>query len=74
MGDVAEATFFRIVNRVLAEVGREPLKEGGSHQRAIGVAPTDRVLQILAGPGSGKTEVLVWRGRGSRPRWSGASP
>ena len=61
MGEVAEATFFRVVNRVLAEVGREPLKEGGSHQRAIGVVPTDRVLQILAGPGSGKTEVLVWR-------------
>ncbi len=61
MGNLAEATFFRIVNSVLAEVGREPLKEGGSHQRAIGVAPTDRVLQILAGPGSGKTEVLVWR-------------
>src|SRR5262249_24461465 len=61
MGEVTVATFFRIVNRVLSEVGREPLKEGGSHQHAIGVLPTDRVLQILAGPGSGKTEVLVWR-------------
>ncbi|HYH64959.1 MAG TPA: UvrD-helicase domain-containing protein [Urbifossiella sp.] len=27
----------------------------------ITVRPDDRVLQILAGPGSGKTEVLVWR-------------
>ena len=27
----------------------------------IEVRPDDRVLQIVAGPGSGKTEVLVWR-------------
>src|SRR5262245_47413472 len=61
MGEIVDPTFFQIVNRVLTQVGRAPLTDGGSHQRAIGVLPRDRVLQILAGPGSGKTEVLVWR-------------
>jgi len=36
-------------------------KRGSPQQRIITVEPTDRVLQILAGPGSGKTEALVWR-------------
>ena len=34
----------------------------GELQRAIvEVRDADAVLQILAGPGAGKTEVLVWR-------------
>ena len=53
------ADFFRLVDVVLGEVGRPPLSSG---QRAIvEVRDDDQVLQIVAGPGSGKTEVLVWR-------------
>lgn len=33
----------------------------GPHRAIVEVAPDDRVLQILAGPGSGKTEMLVRR-------------
>src|SRR5262245_19395024 len=61
MDCLSKEAFFRLVNNVLGEVGRQALTKDGPHQRAISVAPTDRVLQILAGPGSGKTEVLVWR-------------
>jgi DNA helicase-2/ATP-dependent DNA helicase PcrA len=32
---------------------------GGPHRDILAVRDADRVLQILAGPGSGKTEVLV---------------
>lgn len=53
--------FFELVDEVLAEVGREPLDGGDPHRRIITVRPDDRVLQILAGAGSGKTEMLVWR-------------
>jgi DNA helicase-2/ATP-dependent DNA helicase PcrA len=53
--------FFHLVDEVLISVGRAPLDPAG-HQRAIvEVTPEDRVLQILAGAGSGKTEMLVWR-------------
>jgi UvrD/REP helicase N-terminal domain len=55
------ALFLDLVNEVLKIVGREPLAAGGSEQKIICVLPEDRVLQILAGPGSGKTEMLVWR-------------
>ena len=54
-------TFFELVDEVLAEAGRDPLPGGGVEQRIIEVRPEDRVLQILAGPGSGKTEMLIWR-------------
>lgn len=51
--------FFELVDLVLVSVGRPPL---GAEQRVIiEVRDDDQVLQILAGPGSGKTEVLVWR-------------
>lgn len=55
------AFFFELIDEVLAEVGREPLDGGDPHRRIITVLPADRVLQILAGAGSGKTEMLVWR-------------
>ena len=56
---VSRKDFFMLVDLVLGEVGRPPL---GSGQRAIvEVRDDDQVLQIIAGPGSGKTEVLVWR-------------
>jgi DNA helicase-2/ATP-dependent DNA helicase PcrA len=54
-------TFLELVSRVLKDIGRDELQEGSAQQRIITIEPTDRVLQILAGPGSGKTEMLVWR-------------
>ncbi len=42
-------------------IGRKALREDSPQYSAINVKEDDRVLQILAGPGSGKTEVLVWR-------------
>lgn len=55
--------FFELVDAVLTsdQVGRQPLDEGGPQRRIVTVESDDRVLQILAGPGSGKTEMLVWR-------------
>ena len=58
---LASATFFELVDAVLVAVGRPPLDPSGPQRRIVTVEPTDRVLQILAGPGSGKTEMLVWR-------------
>lgn len=60
---LAPATFFRLVDAVLTsdKVSRQPLDPNGSQRRIVTVTPDDRVLQILAGPGSGKTEMLVWR-------------
>jgi superfamily I DNA/RNA helicase len=53
--------FFALLDAVLHENEREPLEPGGPQRAIIEVRPGDRVLQILAGPGSGKTEMLVWR-------------
>jgi DNA helicase-2/ATP-dependent DNA helicase PcrA len=55
------ATFLELVNQVLKDVGRDELAKGSPQERIITIDPSDRVLQILAGPGSGKTEMLVWR-------------
>jgi DNA helicase-2/ATP-dependent DNA helicase PcrA len=41
--------------------GELPKPDKGDQRSIIAVKPDDRVLQILAGPGSGKTEMLVWR-------------
>ena len=54
-------TFIRLLNKVLPVVGRTTLDPGGPQVDIIRVLDSDRVLQILAGPGSGKTEMLVWR-------------
>ena len=51
--------FFELVDEVITETGRAPL--GDAQRRIVEVRETDGVMQILAGPGSGKTEVLVWR-------------
>jgi DNA helicase-2/ATP-dependent DNA helicase PcrA len=61
MSGVDRAFFFDCVNDVLQAAGRPPLAANGEEHAAIEVREIDRVLQILAGPGSGKTEVLVWR-------------
>lgn len=60
---LAPNTFFELVDAVLTsdKVGRQPLDPKGSQRQIVTVGPHDRVLQILAGPGSGKTEMLVWR-------------
>lgn len=56
---ISPETFFALVDAVLEGVERPPFDSG---QRAIvEVRDSDQVLQIVAGPGSGKTEVLVWR-------------
>ena len=54
--------FFDLVDEVLISVGRAPLNPAGPQRAIVEVTPEDRVLQILAGAGSG------------RPRcWSGGS-
>jgi DNA helicase-2/ATP-dependent DNA helicase PcrA len=53
--------FFALLDAVLLDNKREPLESGGPQRAIIQVRGDDRVLQILAGPGSGKTEMLVWR-------------
>ena len=53
--------FLELVNEALVGVDRKPLPAEGVEQRIVAVTPGDRVLQILAGPGAGKTEWLVWR-------------
>jgi DNA helicase-2/ATP-dependent DNA helicase PcrA len=58
-GRLSEAQFFQCVDEVLEAAGRRRLEE--ANRRILSVRPDDRVLQILAGPGSGKTEMLVWR-------------
>lgn len=58
---LGRAGFFELVNAVLVRVGRQALDPDGPQRRVVVVEPDDRVLQILAGPGSGKTEMLVWR-------------
>ena len=58
---ILEADFFDLLDEVLGLVGRAPLAPGGPERAIISVRPEDRVLQILAGAGSGKTEMLVWR-------------
>ena len=58
---VSEAAFFNLLNAVLVSFGRDELESTSAHRGVIRVEPEDRVLQILAGPGSGKTETLVWR-------------
>lgn len=60
-GLLSPVTFLELVDLVLLEIERERLDPGGASQRIIEVRPDDCVLQILAGPGSGKTEMLIWR-------------
>src|SRR5258708_16267512 len=69
---IPEADFFGLLDEVLGLVGRAPLVPGGPERSIIGVRPEDRVLQILAGAGSGKTERSEERrvGKECRSRWS----
>ena len=47
--------------RCLASSAGLHWRRGGPERAIICVRPEDQVLQILAGAGSGKTEMLVWR-------------
>jgi DNA helicase II / ATP-dependent DNA helicase PcrA len=58
---VDAAVFLDLVDEVLVGVGRPPLDRKSAQPAIITVDDADQVLQILAGPGSGKTEMLVWR-------------
>ena len=53
--------FLDLVDVVLVAAGRNPLVPTGPEKRIIKIKDDDQVLQILAGPGSGKTEMLCWR-------------
>lgn len=56
-----DVVFLDLADQVLLSVDRAPLERSGPQVRIIPVRDDDQVLQILAGPGSGKTEMLVWR-------------
>ncbi len=56
---LAASHFLELVDQVLADNGRRPMDD--VNRKIVMVEDSDRVLQILAGPGSGKTEMLVWR-------------
>lgn len=60
---MTEVEFWRVLNKSLMRVGRKPLKlsKGSPEPLIIKIDPKVQVLRILAGPGSGKTEMLVWR-------------
>lgn len=53
--------FLDLVDAVLVAAGRSPLFPTSPEKRIIRIEDDDQVLQILAGPGSGKTEMLCWR-------------
>ncbi|WP_345457469.1 ATP-dependent helicase [Actinoallomurus oryzae] len=53
--------FIALLNGLPGRAGRPAVRRGDSQWDIITVRPDDRVLQILAGPGSGKTENLVSR-------------
>jgi superfamily I DNA/RNA helicase len=55
--------FWSVLDGALIKSGRKPLDKSGSktERSIISAAGPHQVLRILAGPGSGKTEMLVWR-------------
>ncbi len=59
--EITPEIFFELVDEVLVSLGRSSLHDSPVHRLVIEVRQSDRVLQVLAGPGSGKTEALVWR-------------
>lgn len=58
---ISREDFFTVADAVVVANGRDALSIRGEVAASIEVRDADCVLQILAGPGSGKTEVLVWR-------------
>lgn len=59
--NISTSDFFELVDEVLVSIGRAGLEADEARRSIVEVQANDRVLQILAGPGSGKTEVIVWR-------------
>lgn len=55
------AQFFELANLVLIENGRAAMEWASRDEDPVTVDGRHRVLQIVAGPGSGKTEMVVWR-------------
>ena len=60
-GTLSGDVFLELLDDVLRQIGRQALPTTGVERRVVTVNSSDRVLQILAGPGAGKTELLVWR-------------
>jgi len=58
---ISDKEFLDLVDAVLVAAGRSPLVPTGPERRIVRIEDDDQVLQILAGPGSGKTEMLCWR-------------
>jgi len=58
---LAKEALFDLVDELLVAAGRGGLTADGPQRKIIEILPDDQVLQILAGPGAGKTEMLVWR-------------
>lgn len=55
------AQFFELANLVLIENARSGMNWASRDDDPVTVDGRHRVLQIIAGPGSGKTEMMVWR-------------
>jgi len=60
-GLIHHSDFVKLINGVLDGIDRAPLPANGPERTIIEIRPDEKVLQILAGAGSGKTEMLVWR-------------
>jgi len=60
---VEVSQFWSVLDVALIKSGRKPLDKVGSNteRSIIDAGGSHQVLRILAGPGSGKTEMLVWR-------------
>jgi superfamily I DNA/RNA helicase len=58
---LSHLNFFHLADAILKDLDRGGLPDTSPQRAIITVEESDRVLQILAGPGSGKTEMLVWR-------------
>src|SRR5437763_1505628 len=58
---LSSEAFLGLVDLVLVSAGRAALAPRGPERKIVTISAADQVLQILAGPGSGKTEMLCWR-------------
>src|SRR6266498_3261381 len=58
---LAKEALFDLVDELLVAADRGGLTADGPQRKIIEILPDDQVLQILAGPGAGKSEMLVSR-------------
>jgi superfamily I DNA/RNA helicase len=63
MNQISAVQFWAILSDALEASDRRPLSSSkqAPERAIIAIDPSSQVLRILAGPGSGKTEMLVWR-------------